>query len=210
MTKLFTLTERVQVGLQVVEQEACFHPIAPELHKLIEKAASKVRVPSVRMLLADFNEEKETWEVEANKQDNRATVCLHAPAWPGSQTKLLALTKEEELLPEAHRVVRRFRDFDQAVGCTLLADWDLPTGAREYLIQMEPGAAFVVHRSGVLADDVPSMLTVRWEGRWNMSGVIHPLQALDASRYSLFVEGNTRRPSQRPPMPQREESTPSL
>lgn len=209
MAKLFTVTESVTVGMDITGNTACGHPMAPGLLRLLSKASTGLKEPEARLLTADFEEGegKDRWLLEKDERDRRALVCLHIGRYPGAVTSLLASTKQEELIERPARVLRRLKPFDEAVGCSILLEQVLNNAdgsvrAIEYLIEMQPGAAFVVHRSGSL-NGAPSLLTIRWEGRWNMRNLASHADALDPSRYSLYVHGERRlRKSQAPaPMP---------
>jgi hypothetical protein len=155
--------------------------------------------PATKVLAADLREigGQHLWCTEHNERDTTAIVALHVPHQVDTRTKLLASVKEEELTQKPHRVLRRYKPFEEALGCNFLLETihynnDKTVRARDVLIEMQPGAAFVVQRSGEL-EGAPALLTIRWNGRWNMRGMSHPTDAIDESRFQMFVFGEHKK-----------------
>lgn len=202
MAKLFTITETVQVGLEVINNEAGGHPLHTGLQRLVTRACNGLEQPEVRLLAADFDdgEGKDLWVTEKNEHDRRAIVLLRLVTYAGESALLLASTKQEELQSRAARVTRKYKPFEEAVGVELLLEQIMPTldaslQIKEYLIELTPGAAFTIQRTGV-RDGAPALRTVRWDGKWHLRNMVSWEEALNPHCYSLsmFVRGATQPP----------------
>lgn len=206
MSKLFTVTERVWVGLNIKDGAACSIPLSQGLLRLMRRQSTGMQDICASLLAADLagtangtGEEQLRWITEKDGRDRRAFVCVHV-ACQGVESCLLASTKQEEVLND-RRVIRKYRPFEEAVGCRLVQQTRIrsateqsenATSAYNYLIEMLPGASFLVCRAGEI-EDAPSILHVRWEGRWDMSGLATPADALDPERYGLYVHREHKR-----------------
>lgn len=196
MSKLFTICETVKVGMEVVEGEVAGRKLHGGLQRLVTKTSVGMKKPRCHVVAADLQltKECEQWITEQNEWDKRAIVYLHIPQYDGVSTTLLASTKQEQIIKPT-RVLRRYRTFEEAVGCTLLArdvldNMDGTVRANEYLIEMQPGACFIIQRAGAL-QGAPAELTIRWNGHWDLRGVNHMTDVLNPDRYamSLFSRG---------------------